>query len=65
MLDNCSYNKIKLMHNLSDIVWFIEKFCEQDSKISGHRDCQQAIEALEADLEKHISLLREITCKKI
>jgi len=64
MLDNCTYNKIKLMHNLSDIVWFIEKFCEQDAKVSGHKECHAAIEALEADLEKHIKILRDNVCKR-
>jgi hypothetical protein len=52
------------MHNLSDIVWFIEKFCEQDAKVSGHKTCHAAIEALEADLEKHIKALQENICSR-
>ena len=59
MCDNCSYDKIKLLHDIHRIVWFIEKFCHQDAKSSNHDNCQNLYKDLVKDLEKHADHIRK------
>lgn len=54
MLENCNYNKIRLLHDLSKIVWYLEKHAKRDAKEGGHELCHAMCEELQKDLEKHI-----------
>ena len=58
MLDNCNYDKIKLLHHLSKIVWYIDKHAKSNSKESGHELCYHMYDDLKKDLEKHIEKLK-------
>jgi len=59
MLDNCAYNRIKLLHDLSKISWFIEKCCDQDSAACAHDDCKQTIARAQKDLDALIDFLHK------
>lgn len=61
MINNCLYNKIKILHELSGLLWFIEKHAETDSK--GDTACLDYFERLEKDLEKHVQELKDMVCK--
>lgn len=63
MLNNCKYNKIKLLHELSCIAWFLEKHATQDAQTAGENDCIQTFKAIKNDLEKHIATLEGIVKK--
>ena len=58
MLDDCNYNKIRLLHDLSTIVWHLEKHAKADAKKSGHKECHALCEEMQTDLEKHIEKLK-------
>ena len=62
MLDNATYNKIKMLHHLSELCWFIEKHALEDAKKAGDTECTQAMLALQRDLEKHIEKLQKGMC---
>ena len=62
MLDNCTYNKIKLLHELSCILWFLKKHGIQDASKAGDKECLSFCEQLEKDLEEHISHLKDMIC---
>lgn len=59
MLSNCNYNKVRLLHDLSRIVWYLKKHAKEDAMTEGHELCHVMCEELEKDLEKHIDKLRE------
>ncbi len=59
VLDNCSYNKIKLLHELSSQLWFIQKHALNDAEAAGDAACIQALRDLEHDLQKHLERLRQ------
>lgn len=59
MLDDCTYNKIKLLHELSSQLWFIQKHALQDAKIACDDHCKNVLIDLEKDLQKHIELLHK------
>jgi hypothetical protein len=58
MLNDCNYNKVRLMHDLSRIVWYLKKHAKKDANVEGHVLCHKLCEEIEADLEKHIEKLR-------
>lgn len=62
MLEPCTYDKIKLLHELCSIVRFIEKHAKNDAKNSGQLECYELFEKLAQDLEKHIEHLEHLTC---
>lgn len=62
MLDNCSYNKIKLLHELSCLLWFLEKHAIKDAENAGDRDCVELLTALQRDLNKHLEKLNKSVC---
>lgn len=57
VLDNCSYNKVKMMHELSSLLWFIQKHAKLDAQAAGDIDCIQMLEELERDVQKHLERL--------
>lgn len=62
-LKNCLYNKIKLLHELSSLLWFIETHAEADAKGAGSEQCIAFLDRLEKDLEKHVQELKILICK--
>jgi len=59
MLDDCFYDQIKLLHDLSCIRWFIEKHAKNDAQRTGHNECYTLLEKLEKDLEKYVIELKK------
>lgn len=58
MLSDCKYDKVKLLHELSSIAWYIEKHAETNAKKMGDEQCALALENIKKDLEKHIENLK-------
>ena len=54
MLNDCRYNEIKLLHELSKLVWFIDKHCEKDAKSGCHESCGETLANLKQTLESYI-----------
>jgi hypothetical protein len=63
VLDNCSYNKIKLLHEMSSLLWFIDHHAIQDAEKSGDQQCKQQLELIKKDLAKHIEQLQRSMCQ--
>jgi len=61
-LSNCCYDKIKLLHELSKCLWFIERHAEGDAKEAGHQEFHKLLDVIEADLEKHVRALHDLDC---
>lgn len=62
MLDNCTYNKIKLIHEISSLIWFIQKFGIKDAKDNGDTKCVEILQHLEKDLNTHLEQIRNGIC---
>ncbi len=62
MLDNSTYNKVKMLSQLSELCWFIDKHALKDAESSGDQECVDAMKAIHSDLEKHIEKLQKSMC---
>lgn len=60
MLDHCTYDKIKLLHEISSIIWFIEKHGKEDAQHAKEHACHELLERLKQDLEKYIDELYKL-----
>lgn len=58
MLNDCNYNKVKLLTDMSKIVYYLKKHAQLDAKREGHELCCAVCEEIEKDLEKHILKLQ-------
>jgi hypothetical protein len=63
MLDHCTYDKVKLLHKLSSMLWFIEKHAKNDAKMANDAECAAILQKMSKDLEKYIDELHK-TLKK-
>mgnify|MGYP000465742675 CR=1 FL=1 len=63
MLDNAKYNKVKILHDLSGLCWFIEKHALADAQKSNDTECISLLENLKKELEKQIDLFQKIAHK--
>jgi hypothetical protein len=57
MMDNCTYNKTKLLHEMAKLTGFIEKYAKKDAKSAKHGKCSKMINDLHKDLKKHMDTL--------
>jgi len=60
MLDNCYYNKIKLLHELSTMLWFLKKHGIDDAKKTGDKECIDFCNQLAQNIADHITLLQDL-----
>lgn len=60
-MDNCTYDKIRILHDLSRTVWFINQHAHKD--IPSTDPCHEIIHNLKKDLEAYITALKVKTCK--
>ncbi|MFC1841838.1 hypothetical protein ACFLYA_02085 [Candidatus Dependentiae bacterium] len=58
MLDDCKYDKVKLLHEISSITWFLENHAKQNAKKVGDTECYDLYENLIKDLDKNIGKLK-------
>jgi len=63
MLDHCTYDKIRLLHDLSRIVWFIEKHAKADAQKIGDMKCHDIFEKCAIDISKYIEVIHNELCK--
>ncbi len=59
MLDDCNYSKVRLLHDLSKVAWYLDKHAIEDAEDTGHPACEELYEEIQADLEEHIDKLKE------
>lgn len=59
MLSNCNYDKIRLLHDLSRIKWFLDNHAKKDAEEEGHELCIQMYGEIEGDIDKSIAKLKE------
>ncbi len=65
MMDNTSYDKIKLLHKVSELIWFIEKHALKDAQEINDTCCVETLKQLHAELEKQlVSLQKSLKCCK-
>ena len=62
-LDNCTYDQIKILHELSMLEWFIKKHALEDAR--NNDECTELLKRLHADLEKYTAEFKRIVCKDI
>ena len=62
-LNNCQYDKIKLLYKLSSTLWFISKHAQSDAHKQNDAAFDELLKSLQRDLEKHVTALKEMTCK--
>ncbi|MEW5897267.1 MAG: hypothetical protein AB1668_06230 [Nanoarchaeota archaeon] len=58
-MDNCTYNKLKLIHEMSRLTGFIDKFARKDAKQTKHKGCDALVEEVYKDLKKSIRKLHK------
>lgn len=63
MFKNRHYDKIKILHSLSCLTWFMEKHAIQDAKNENHTECTQAFEELKKDLTHRLEKIDSLLCK--
>jgi hypothetical protein len=62
-MNNAKYNKIKVLHDLSALCWFIEMHALADAQKSGDKESINLLEQLKKDLEKQITTFDKNACK--
>lgn len=62
MLDNTSYNKIKIVYTLSDLIWFIEKHAKVDAQQAGDVACQEVLIELQKELSRYVERVQKTMC---
>jgi hypothetical protein len=63
MLNDCRYDKIKVMHELSCLEWFLAKHACQDAKKANHDECAKLFESLQRDIKNYLEKLDQLLCK--
>ena len=53
MKTNCNYDKVKLLHEVSHLIWRIRKYYVKDAKKAKHPLCRKMYEEMANDLEKY------------
>jgi hypothetical protein len=60
MLDNCCYDRVKILHELSSIAWFIDKCGKKDVENCGHPECKEKL----AEIAKDVNAILSKMCSK-
>jgi hypothetical protein len=53
MESDCNYDKVKLLHQLSKLLWMIDKHYLADAKKANHPLCAEMYKDIAKDLQKH------------
>jgi hypothetical protein len=62
MLDNCTYNKAKIVHELSSLCWFLETHAISDAQKANDEPLEKQLLAIHKDLEQHLKNLDYSFC---
>lgn len=62
-VNDCKYDKIKLLYELCKITHFIEKHAENDAKKVNDEEFHKLLGEMESQLEKYIERLNSMICK--
>jgi hypothetical protein len=62
ILDNVTFDKIKLVYKLSDLAWFIERHAKSDAQQAGDSQCLEMLTELHKDLTTHLERLQKSLC---
>jgi hypothetical protein len=62
ILDNNTYNKIKLLHEISCIIWFLEKHALQDAQATGDTQLLTQLQQLKYELTQQLEKLQQAVC---
>lgn len=62
MLDNSTYNKTKLIYEISKLVWFIDKHALVDANNAGDNEWMNTLIGLRKELEKQIEKFHKSVC---
>lgn len=63
MLKHAKYDKIKLLHELSCLLWFIEQHAKSDAQNDNDKEFHAYLEKLSKDLNSYIEELNALCCK--
>ena len=64
MLKNYHYDKIKLLHQLSCITWFIEKHAKDNAVKAQDDELATLLEKIETDIEQYTHALYDQLCSQ-
>jgi len=59
MLNDCKYNKVKLLHELSSLAWFIDQCALKDAEKSNEDGCLEVLKDLSRDLKKYTEAIEK------
>lgn len=62
MLDNSTFNKVKLLYKLSELLWFIEKHALVDANNAGDQQSISILNDLQKDLQKQVANFQKSLC---
>lgn len=62
MLDNSTYNKVKLVYEISKLVWFIDKHALIDANDAGDKEWMDTLIGLRKQLEIYIEKSQKSVC---
>ena len=63
MLKNATYDKIKILKELSCITWFLQKHAIPNAKKAKEVKAVKMYQEMEKDITAYITLLQKLTCK--
>ena len=63
-LKNCCYDKVKLLHSLSCITWFIEKHAQVDANNENNKEFLDLLKRLQNSIDPYITELHTLLCKE-
>lgn len=62
-IDDCHYDKLKLLYKFCRISHFIKMHAKNDAKKNGDEKFNKFLEQLEKEVEKYTTQLNELVCE--
>lgn len=59
-VSNCFYDKVRILHDLCRVVWFIQKHGIADARKEGNKECRALFDAINVQLQEYIEELRSM-----
>lgn len=58
-MNDCNHSKVKLLHELNKISWYLDRFAPAHSENAGHPACTSLYSEMQQDIDKHIDKLKQ------